>query len=72
MTTQEMVSVSATCTLCADIQHIDVPMRDYLAWRHGEFVQNAFHYLTPAEREFFFQSRICGDCWDNMFSEDDE
>ena len=72
MTTNSMTLVSATCTMCDDSYAIEIPTDDLMAWKQGEFVQNAFHYLTPAEREFFFQSHICGICWNRMFADMDD
>lgn len=39
---------------------------------HGEFVQDVFPELSADDRELFFISHICGDCWDELFNEEDE
>ena len=35
-------------------------------------VQDMFPELTPGEREFFFLSHICPECWDKLMKEDDD
>ena len=37
----------------------------------GELVQDVFPELSNDDRELFFISNICGDCWDEMVPEDD-
>jgi len=38
----------------------------------GELVQDVFPELSADDRELFFISHICGDCWDEIFDEDIE
>ena len=38
----------------------------------GELVQDVFPELSADDRELFFISHICGDCWDELFNEEDE
>lgn len=38
----------------------------------GEMVQSVFPELSADDRELFFISHICGDCWDELFDEDIE
>lgn len=41
---------------------------DWDAWKRGELlIQDAFWYISEGERELLL-SRICGKCWDKMFS----
>lgn len=41
--------------------------------KNGELVQSVFPELTSDERELYFITNICGNCWDEMFGvEDDE
>lgn len=41
--------------------------------KNGELVQDVFPELTPDERELYFITHICGNCWDEMFGvEEDE
>ena len=35
-------------------------------------IQDMFPELTPGEREFFFLSHICPECWDKLMKEDDD
>lgn len=44
---------------------------DLQKWQNGELVQNAFPYLTPAEREFIISGVLPGE-WDTLFSDEDE
>ena len=37
--------------------------------KKGELVQRVFPELSPADRELFFISHICGDCWDSLFND---
>ncbi len=39
---------------------------------HTELVQDVFPELSADDRELFFISHICGDCWDEIFDEDIE
>lgn len=34
---------------------------------HGEPVQDVFPELSANDRELFFVSQICGDCWNKLF-----
>ena len=34
---------------------------------HGKHVQDVLPYWSPAEREMFFISGTCDDCWKKMF-----
>ena len=55
------------CPICHDIAEIAVNDADYWDWKDGMLVQNAFPYLTAAERESLI-SGICPTCWNEMFS----
>jgi hypothetical protein len=39
-------------------------------WQHGMFVQDAFPFLSPMEREFLM-TRITAEEWNKTFGEDD-
>ena len=40
--------------------------------QNGEFVQRVFPELNSDERELFFISHICGECWNTIFREVEE
>jgi hypothetical protein len=60
-----------TCKKCRKVIPVVVREEDYIKRLAGAFIQDAYPYLTAAQRELFV-SGICGTCWDKMFSSDDE
>lgn len=56
------------CLQCQEVYVFDVGPEDYELWRTGQirYVQDAFPYLTPGEREMLI-SRTCEPCFDRMF-----
>ena len=61
------VCVITRCPFCGRANEVEVNDIDYLDWQDGEFVQNAFPYLSADEREMLI-SGICPTCWDKTFS----
>lgn len=60
--------VTTTCSSCQAPQLLEVNKEDYEGFINGKtFVQVAFPYLTPAERELFI-SGTCDACWKAMVS----
>ena len=61
------------CPFCGKANEIEVNEMDYLDWKDGKSVQDAFPYLSADKREMLF-SGICPTCWDGMFggSADDD
>ena len=59
--------ILTVCPICHEITEIAVNECDYWDWQDGMLAQNAFPYLTAAERESLI-SGICPTCWDEMFS----
>ena len=59
--------VSVVCEVCGEVFDIAVDFEDFLNWKAGELVQNAFPYLTAGERELLI-SQTCEDCWDKIYS----
>lgn len=59
------------CLTCLEVYVFDVDPEGYELWRTGQikYVQDAFPYLTPDQRELMI-SRTCGPCFDRMFPED--
>ena len=68
------VKITGPCHECKKEISVEVEPTDLERFRAGDFVQDCFPYLSPAEREFLI-SGICSVCWDEMFPEvedDDE
>lgn len=72
----EKVQVANTCTVCGETHEINMTLKKWGAWlrakTQGRHVQHFWTELSPAEREEFFISGVCGTCWEQVFSEDDE
>ena len=67
-----MVTIKTMCPFCGKVQEVLVYDDDYFNWwSRGLSVQEAFPYLTAAERELLI-SGICEDCWEDLFGEEDE
>lgn len=66
------VTLYSKCNSCDTSGELTVKAHDYNAYQSGVMVQTAFPYLTPEQREFYFISRMCGECWDHLFSAWDE
>lgn len=64
-------AILATCPFCGNLNVVTVNEDDYWNWQNGTLIQDAFPYLTADEREII-KTGICPDCWDKMFSEDEE
>lgn len=62
----ESVTVDAQCIFCQKETSVEFRLADYLDWQSGELIQNAMPYLSAAERELLI-SKICGDCFDDIF-----
>lgn len=63
-----MITLYTNCPFCGKRQYVTVEQEDYAKYVGGEHAQEAFPYLTPAEREIII-SGICEECWDNLFKE---
>lgn len=69
--------IGIKCRLCGERYILLVRPQDWTAYNAGALVQDAFPYLSPAERELFV-SHTCERCWNEMFgigreiAEDDE
>jgi len=64
--------MSRACADCGTKYLAKINGPDLFRYNHGAFVQECFPYLTAAQRELFFMSGICGDCWDRLFVETEE
>ena len=54
------------CKYCDYKEIITVPEADYISWHNGEYIQDAFPYLTAGQRELML-SNTCDTCWNKFF-----
>lgn len=69
--------VENTCIVCGERHALQVDARKLDGWRAarrelGVHVQDYWTELTPAEREEFFISGICGACWSRLCEDGEE
>ena len=65
------VKITQQCKCCKSEKSIIISMEDYIIWLQGrKNIQDIFPEMSADDREFFFISRICPDCWDKIFSEE--
>jgi len=69
--TDQMVPVTATCRACAVTAVAQIPMYALEARYEGALMQDAFPFLAPEIREFFFGIGLCPACWDEMIGGDE-
>ncbi len=68
-----VVEITTKCIECGKVETLYVLEDDIEKYNLGLLnIQDAFPYISPAEREFHFISKICGKCWDSMFGDEDE
>ena len=63
--------VEKKCRECERVFRLRVAVFDFKAWLGGALVQSAFPYLSSDDRELLV-SGICGACFDQMFSEEED
>lgn len=56
------------CRTCHQYHVILVAENDFTAWKGGKYVQDAFPYLSKADRELLI-SKTCNRCWYEMFGD---
>ena len=59
------------CSHCGAEHVILINPEDIIRWQSGELIQDCMPYLSKADRELLI-SRTCGNCWTNMFGEDED
>lgn len=66
------ITIHAVCMTgtCDGEGRLTIKQSDWHEYLSGAMVQNAFPYLTPEQREFYFISGICDDCQTTIFGED--
>lgn len=62
----EIISLEMVCPFCGQVHSVDVFETSYVMYMAGELAQNAFPYLSKAEREQII-SHICPDCQEDIF-----
>ena len=60
-----------TCFYCNEENVIIVNVHDLTFWQSGEFIQDAFPYLNPNQRELV-KTGIHPECWENIFGKEDD
>lgn len=65
------VAVRGPCYECGKPREVVVSDAALRKFRAGSFAQDCFPELSAEQREFLI-SGICGDCWEEMFSEVEE
>lgn len=67
----DAIILDVQCRMCGTWHSLTVSESDYYAWLDGEYVQNAFPYLSPNERELLI-SHTCANCWASLFPPEEE
>jgi len=57
-----------SCFQCGIKNEIYVFEKDYFLWKNGAFIQDAFPYLSHAQREVI-KTGIHPECWQQIFSD---
>lgn len=64
------VKITHQCRICNKEKSIIISMEDYITWLQGKKnVQDIFPEMSADDREFFFISGICSNCWDKFIAE---
>ena len=66
-----MVNITVCCIHCDSIHNVEVESSGYAQWIQGIHIQKAMPNLSTDKRELLI-SQTCNECWDRMFSEDDD
>jgi len=59
-----------TCLVCGKDGQVEVPLKGYMDWRAGAFIQDAMPDVSAAEREQIITGTH-GSCWDKMMDEEE-
>jgi cytochrome c553 len=63
------VSVYTVCPLCHEPDTLEIPEEGFLAWRNGQYIQDALPELSADKREQLITG-TCPSCWTDMFGEE--
>ena len=67
-----MIRLAIKCPHCSKINNIYMSKKKYDEYiNQKDLIQNIFPDITPQEREILI-SGICPDCWNEIFSNNDE
>lgn len=64
------MKVHTKCPRCKKQEDIEVPKLGYQQWVSGALIQRAMPGLSATQREQLMTG-ICGQCWDEMFKEEE-
>lgn len=67
---KEVTYITLSCNWCDDFEEVLVRVEDFEKYTKGAFVQDAFPYLSPSQREMII-SKTCQECWNKMFRSED-
>ena len=67
------VAIAIRCVCCKQYKGIHINEEDYKEYRrpYRRPIQDIFPYLSAEEREMLL-SKICPDCWNNAFGDEEE
>lgn len=68
----EMVRIVVQCTNCGERFCSPAFDRSKLRELKVRHVQDVFPDWSPAERELYFMSGLCGMCWDKIMTPEDD
>lgn len=63
--------VHTNCQICNTEHIFTIPTVDYFLWQSGKSIQDACPYINRDSAEILI-SGICSDCFDSLFSGEDE
>lgn len=69
---EENITLHTKCKCCKQSYSLTVNRKKLVDWLESgeeELVQNVFPKISVDDRELFFISHICGDCFDKLFEE---
>lgn len=64
--------LTATCVVCGIEKRITVDTDALWKYQVGYPVQECFPDMSADDRELFFISELCGNCWDAMINDEDD
>lgn len=68
---QHISIIDNSCMICKEQNQIYIFEKDYKAWMDGSYIQDAFPYLSPQQREII-KTGIHPDCWAKLYPPEDE
>lgn len=63
--------INRLCPICEESSGVRVRTDDYGRWKTGVLIQDAFPYLSVAQREKV-KTGYCTTCWDDMWGDDND